>query len=370
MDLPKPQTAIPLPSGTRRRRLVMGLALLLLSLLGTALVAELALRSFFSKQLSVIQDERSLLYRYDPVLGWFPIAGSSNRFVGTRRITVVNNRQGFRAATDYSFGRQPGIIFLGDSFVWGYDVEAVERFTEKLQAKHPEWSAYNFGVSGYGTDQEYILLQQCFDTYQPRVVFLMYCDETDDYDNSTNYRWGYYKPYCTLKGTRLELHGIPVPRSDRFFFARHRAVSRSYLARLLVLAYYKLTSPRVLENEPKPTGAIIRDMQKFVNLKGATLLVGLTWHNPPLQEFLTFYGIPYVDLSTDLRYSGKGYHWSVEGHSFVAGKIDEFLAQGKYMEKEPRRRVLTAPRQFQSEVASSCASGGAFAGAVSKAGFS
>jgi hypothetical protein len=311
----------------------MSLLLLLASSVLALALAEVCLRVFFAHRLALVQDERNLLYRYDPVLGWFPVANSSNQFLGTRRISVAHNPQGFRAAGPYSITDKPRIVFLGDSFVWGYDVEVRERFTEKLQVKHPEWSIYNLGISGYGTDQEYLLLQQHFDAYRPHVVFLMYEEETDDADNATNQRWGYYKPYCTLNGSRLELHGIPVPVSEKFFFAAHKLISRSYVARVLVLGYFKLASPRVLQIQPNPTGAIIRDLQKYVGSKGALFVVGLTWHNPPLEQFLTYYKIPFVDLSTDLRYSGMGNHWSAEGHTFVADKIDQFLVQGGYMEK-------------------------------------
>jgi len=315
------------------KRLIMGLFSVGISLLFTALVAEVGLRVYFASDLPLVQDERNLLYRYDPVLGWFPVGGRSNLFLGTRTITVVHNSQGFRAAGDYTVDGKPGIIFLGDSFVWGYDVELSERFTEKLQAKHPDWSIYNFGVSGYGTDQEYLLLQQQFDRYHPRVVFLMF-EETDEGDNSTNQRWGYYKPYASLVGSRLELQGIPVPRSERFFFANHNILVRSYVVRLFALGYFKLTAPRVIQNTPNPSGALVRDLQKYVNSKGARLVVGLTWRNPALEQLLTFLKIPSVDVSTDLRYSGKGYHWSAEGHTFVADKIDAFLVQGGFMGKE------------------------------------
>ena len=331
LTLPKDSTAL---TPLRNKRLFMGLFSVAISLLFTVLVAEVGLRIYFASDLALVQDERNLLYRYDSVLGWFPVAGRSNLFLGTRTISVAHNAQGFRAAGDYVVTERPGIIFLGDSFVWGYDVELSERFTEKVQAKHPEWSIYNFGVSGYGTDQEYLLLQQQFDTYQPRVVFLMF-EETDDSDNSTNQRWGYYKPYTTVTGSRLELHGIPVPRSERFFFANHRMLMKSYVMRLLTLGYFKLTAPRVIQNTSNPSGALVRDLQKYVTSKGAQLVVGLTWRNPPLEQLLTYFKIPYVDVSTDLRYSGKGYHWSAQGHTFVAEKVDEFLVKGGFMAKEP-----------------------------------
>jgi hypothetical protein len=308
------------------------LLLVLLSLCLCGGAAELVLRVFFSKQFVIYQDEKSLLYQYDSVLGWFPIPEARERFMASRVFSVNNNSQGFRAP-EYVPNQKPVLLLLGDSFVWGYDVEAEERFGDKLQARHPEWNVYNLGVSGYGTDQEYLLLTRCFDTYKPRVVFLLYCVETDHDDNSSNIRYGgFYKPYCTIEGKHLKLNGIPVPRSERVFFAEHKGLGRSLLVQLLVRGYFKLASPPKLQN-PDPTGALIHDLQNYVHLRGAELVVGLTLSNPRLEEFLRYFKIPYVDLTTSLRYPGFGGHWTPEGHSFVCGKVDEFLVRGKYMEK-------------------------------------
>jgi hypothetical protein len=314
------------------RHLPAKLLVLLLSLLIGAGLTEGGLRLFFKERLGADGDEKSLSYRYDATLGWFAIPNSSNSFRATREITIINNSEGFRAA-EFPKGDQPRIIFLGDSYVWGFDVEAGERFTEKLQAKHPEWNVYNLGVSGYGTDQEYLMLQGRFDLYKPRLVFLVYCSENDAHDNSTNCRFGYYKPYCQLNGTRLELHGIPVPRSERVFLSEHGLLARSYLVRLLARVYYKVRAPAIVETEPNPTGAIIRDLQKYLQLKGAFLVVGMTRPYPRLEEFMSYFKIPFVDLSTELRYPGFGEHWTPEGHTFVASKIEEFLVKGDFLEK-------------------------------------
>lgn len=86
-------------------------------------------------------------------------------------------------------------------------------------------------------------------------------------------------------------------------------------------------------------------MQKYVGSKGALLVVGLTWHNPPLEQFLAYFKIPYVDLSSDLRYSGKGYHWSADGHPFVGEKIDEFMVKGGFMGNQAPPPVASPPRE-------------------------
>src|ERR1041385_5073108 len=178
------------------------LLLLAASMLVSAAIGEAGLRLFFRESLGTEKDEKSLMYRYDAQLGWFPEPNSKHVFTGSRTITVQHNSRGFRDIEPLKTGK-PAIAFLGDSFVWGVDVEASERFTDKLQARHPEWNVYNLGVSGYGTDQEYLLLDKYFDEYKPRVVFLIFCSSNDDSDNCWNIRGGYYKPYCVLKGTTL-----------------------------------------------------------------------------------------------------------------------------------------------------------------------
>ncbi len=312
----------------------------ILALALAGLVGEGVLRLFFGARLTVVEDERHLLYRYDATLGWFPAPNTRERVRASRMFTVMHNSAGFRDR-EHAPGERDVIVFLGDSFVWGYDVNANERFTDKLQARHPGWNVYNLGVSGYGTDQEYLLLQKYFASCKPRVVFLIFCTETDDLDNSTNVRYGgYYKPYCTVQGTRLELHGVPVPRGERVWLAEHDGLAHSYLVRLLVRTYFKPKSPPTLQN-PSPTGAIIRDMQKFVQSQGAQLLVGITDRNPKLEEFLGYFEIPFVDLSTSLRYPRPEYgmHWTAEGHSYVCDRIEQFLVKGKYMAPEAGKAV-------------------------------
>ncbi len=309
------------------------LGLVLGSLIVTAGTAEIGLRLFFHDKFALADDERNLMYRYDATLGWFPIPNSQRQVTGARTISAVHNSQGFRGP-ELVKSDKPVIVFLGDSFTWGADVEIAERFTEKLQAKHPEWKIYNFGVSGYGTDQEYLLLQKHFDEYKPSVVFLMFCTDNDDSDNRWNVRHGgYYKPYCTIVDTHLKLNGIPVPRAEKVFYSEHLQFRRSYLMRLMIRSYFKLTGPAAVEN-PNPTGPIVRDMQKYVMSKHAIFLMGLTHSHPNLEEFLRHFEIPYVDLSQATRYATAGAHWTPEGNDFVCEKVDELL-RTHFAEKVP-----------------------------------
>ena len=134
----------------------------------TLVALELALRAADFRMLREGLTERSLSYRYDPELGWAPIP-NSNSVVTTAR-TIHANRNGLSVCATSNFAPRmagPRMLFLGDSFVWGLDAEAGERFTDLLRARLPGQQIVNAGVSGYGTDQEYLFLQRLWPKIEP-----------------------------------------------------------------------------------------------------------------------------------------------------------------------------------------------------------
>ena len=314
------------------KRQISNLLLLVVTTVICLLIAEIGIRIIFKDRLRV-QDERNLIYRYDSKLGWFPIENSAKHYKGSRLIDVVHNSRGFRD-DEHSVSANPRIMFLGDSYVWGYDVEQKERFTEKLDKALINWSVYNLGVSGYGTDQEYLILQQHYDFYKPNIVFLVFCADNDELDNTSNQRYGgYYKPYFVINGEDLELRGIPVPKSEKYFLVNHDILAQSYLFRLAVKGFFKLINPPYLEIE-NPTHKIISDIYDLSKDKDFLFIVGLQEESPELELFLTNKKIPYVPLSNPHRYSSHGHHWTPEGHTFVAERIYDFLMKNDYLTTE------------------------------------
>jgi lysophospholipase L1-like esterase len=303
------------------------LILIFAALLASLVIAELGLRAFGPGLPA--GDEMSLGYRYDSELGWFPIANSRKQITASRTITAVHNSLGFRSTEPVQNGAS-SVVFLGDSLVWGFDVEAPERFTDILQAKHPEWIVHNLGVSGYGTDQEYLVLQKFFDRLLPRVVFLVICGDNDNEDNSWNFRGGYYKPWFTLEDGHLKLNGVPVPRAERTFLADHKTLAKSRLVEMLARLYFRAASPSRFRQKDPPTGAILLDMRKYVTDRGAYFAVGLQHSSKELEDFLRQFNIPFVTVDTTNSahtYHAFGNHWTPEGQAFVADKIGEFLAK-------------------------------------------
>jgi hypothetical protein len=295
-------------------------------------ITELAMRVFFKDALGLRLDEMTVLYRYDEKLGWFPIENSSRIVKANKLFQVEHNSRGFRDS-EHLVGSNPRIVFLGDSFVWGYDVEKHERFTEKLREKFPNLSIYNLGISGYGTDQQYLLLQQQYDFYKPNIVFLVFCTDNDKNENSHNYvHRGYFKPYFVANGDNLTLQGVPVPKSWRYFIKQHDVLSYSCWFRLITKLYFKYFGPPSLDLND-PTYAILSDMNNFIKSRGATFIVGSQGVDLNLKKFLADNNIPFVDLLTSYTYSKYGNHWTPEGHTAVSDKIHDYLMKERCLEK-------------------------------------
>ena len=99
------------------------------------------------------------------------------------------NAQGFRGTKEYAVDKPANvyrIIVLGDSVALGHGVEDNETFSalleEQLSSERPT-EVINMGVSGFGTAEELIQLQNLGIKYDPDIVILTYF-QNDPYNNA------------------------------------------------------------------------------------------------------------------------------------------------------------------------------------------
>lgn len=194
-------------------------ASVLISFVIVALAGEVALR-LFAPRLGVAVNEKSRFCRFDHKLGWAPLENITY-IEKENRYCVHQNQFGLRAPDDVQLKKTPGrkrILVLGDSYVWGVGASQEELFTApEVYGTNDE--IINGGVSGYGTDQEYLfylLKGQRFDVDQVVVAFTLYNDVEN---NLAPKQYSYPKPYFILNGDRLVLHNEQVQYSlvDNFF---------------------------------------------------------------------------------------------------------------------------------------------------------
>jgi len=298
---------------------------------------EIVLRIVDLRELREGVSERSLSYRYDAELGWMPIPGSNSTVTNARTIQAHHNSLGLRD-DEFTLDAKPTILFLGDSFVWGLDAEANERFSELLKARIANYKILAAGVSGYGTDQEYLLLQKLWPQVKPAIVVLIFCTDNDRADNSSNIRYeGYQKPYFTTAADgSLVLAGQPVPKSRLQAIKEDRWVRHSWLVRLAHAVYLKLRHP--LLNVPDPTDRLVDNIRQFVEANGGKFLVGLQTSDAALERHLQAVRIPFVSFDGAASYPGAsvGGHWTPQGHEFVAERLLRLLSANAGVGAKPR----------------------------------
>jgi hypothetical protein len=294
----------------------------------TLAALEIFLRVADFRELREGVSERSLSYLYDAELGWAPAPNSSSVVAGARTIHVQHNSLGLRDI-EFTLDAQPTILFLGDSFVWGLDAEADERFTDLLRSRISGYKILAAGISGYGTDQEYLLLKRLWAKVQPAVVVLIFCTQNDRLDNSTNIRYeGYQKPYfVTAPDGSLVLRGQPVPKSRLQYIKEDWLVHNLWLARLVAVSYVKIRHPLVYV--PDPTERLVSMIRDFVEANGAKFLVGLQYRDPELMRHLQANRIPFVTFDGAAFYPGVsfGTHWTPDGHKLVAERVLGLLSE-------------------------------------------
>ena len=294
----------------------------------TLAALEIVLRVVDLRELREGVSERSLSYRYDSELGWAPVPGLSASVTNARTVKAHHNSLGLRDE-EFTLDAQPTIMFLGDSFVWGLDAEADERFTELLKPRIKGYKILAAGVSGYGTDQEYLLLKQLWPKVKPAVVVLIFCTDNDRQDNSSNIRYeGYQKPYfATAPDGSLVLRGQPVPKSRLQAIKEDWWVRHSWLVRLANAVDLKLRHPAL--QVPDPTERLVDKIREFVEANGSKFLVGLQTNDVELVRHLGARQIPSVTFDGAAIYPGVGGHWTPEGHKLVAERLLELLSANK-----------------------------------------
>ena len=202
-----PRRAAPDPRG---RFLLLGGSLLFCAVL--ALGTELALRLVRPRCLETAPALQA--HVYSPVYGWRLRPSWQGQTRDGRSVRL--NRAGFRgpAAGEGAPGRRR-VLLLGDSLTFGTGVEDRETFAARLGGLAPALEPLNLGVSGYGTDQELLLLEREGLPLAPSVVVLNVCMGNDVLDNALPvyvYDGVTPKPYFTVQGSTVRLHDEHVRR--------------------------------------------------------------------------------------------------------------------------------------------------------------
>ncbi len=162
---------------------------------------------------------RPPVWEHDPELGWRHIPGASGwlespEFEVEYRINSKGLRDRELPAEQVAGGRR--VLCFGDSFVEGWGVAPAQRVSDLMEEELPGAEVVNFGVAGYGTDQEWLLYEKHGQAWRPDWVVLFFYGN-DLWNNAARQGIGAergYKPYFGLDSAgRLQLAGVPVKKA-------------------------------------------------------------------------------------------------------------------------------------------------------------
>src|SRR6476620_12743259 len=269
----------------------------------TAVVISLVIVALFSEVTlrlcgpSPVEDEKYHFCRFDHELGWSPL---ENVTYAEKGVLVHQNQFGLRAPDDIQVKNTSGrkrVLVLGDSYAWGFNGTQEELFTAR-QVYRTDDELINGGVSGYGTDQEYLFYLREGQKFEVDEVVLAFTLYNDVANNLHSKQYSYLKPYFTLNAGLLVLHNDHVRDTMVRRFGRTlRRKCRVYdlcddgVHALIKTLHKHPSNTDVVVSEADRKGieltlAILKKLKEAVEARHAKLLVVFVPYMPRVEQNL------------------------------------------------------------------------------------
>jgi len=337
-------------------------------------------------------------FEYNELLGWRNKPHSKGYLATTEfNVSIKHNSIGLRDK-EYSVEKPPGsrrILVFGDSFTWGSGVEQNDIFVEKLENMLPDnYEVLNFGVAGYGTDQEYLVYNSFARNFSPDIVILaLYVNDFET--NIVDVAYGHYKPvFVSNPDKSMSLMNVPVPPDTETKKTSKTQYKGSYLIRYVKNTYacrwiyynvqnllgitetedfigYEFEMLRknyirpLIEYSVSLTTSLISGFDAEVKQNNSDFVLVYIptkiqvsekdWRrgvlvnhlneedfdldniNRKLVDFTAFSNIHYIDLTPAMRDVKGAYydidpHWTEKGHEIAAKQIYDWITVQGYLE--------------------------------------
>jgi len=346
----------------RRHPGLARLALALAALTGCGFLLELGIRVLdpypYVPPAEVNRTQHGNLSEYDAFLGWKGVPAARELLVTPNaRVLLEHNRQGFRdLELEDRAPRAPAIVFLGDSFTWGYEVAHTDMFVNLLRRRLAGFEVFNLAHRGYGTDQSLLTFRSWQSERHLALVVLAFC-ENDIWENNSREVYRKAKPKFAVVGGELSLRNVPVPRVEAWDAAPAEPgaspappdplgglLLRSHLVHDLSYRLHNLgeQAPPPYRRAPdlELTARLLEALRDEAHDRGAPLqVVAIPTKDeiqgrsdePPYQESIARIcarlDVAFLDLGPAFRaarlrtYFREGMHWTARGHAVAADAI-------------------------------------------------
>lgn len=306
---------------------------------------ELMLRFFGYTNWTYKKEDHSNINKIDTTKGWIAKKGShlviaSKKYMEKTRINILEDGNRF---TGVSSKKKEKIIIIGGSFTQGWGVNDHETYSFKLQSKLKDYEVINFGQSGYGTVQSYLLLKEVFNKYNNiKLVFYGFIDH-HEYRNVARGEW--LETLLKYSGGKNNL--IPkVPYAildsenniiikDPISYTQLPLREISALVTTIEKIYMKATTKKRKKIQKDVVDKISIEMNNIAESKKAKFIfVNLKSNLEEHKMFFLKNKISFVDcnlnLNKDLLVKGD-YHPNEKAHSFYSKCILEYIDKNKLL---------------------------------------
>jgi hypothetical protein len=297
------------------------------------------------------------LYQLDPDLGWSLRRHKSGWYAGEEgRVRIAVNGAGFRDR-EHKLDK-PGPVYriaiLGDEYSQAPSVALQDTWWWRLEPKLQQCDfqagklveVLNFGVSGYGTAQELVLLQSTVMRYAPDLVLVEVAPD-DVADNSYALARNKLRPFYSL-----DVHGVAhidesfadAREFDRHMQTRYRLAAeigdhvRSFqlvreLARTTFIApaHAEFIAPSgpAYEDAWRITEALLAKMTDFARRNGAELALvavpppHVSYPDQHLDALGARLGVRVIALAPAMQsaYYRPSGAWTAAGHRAAAAEV-------------------------------------------------
>ncbi|MFK7936245.1 MAG: SGNH/GDSL hydrolase family protein [Saprospiraceae bacterium] len=163
------------------------------------------------------------LYRFtlveDDKLGWRTKANFRDEYKNGNGVLVQyqTGKNGFK--TYGALTEKQRVLILGDSFTQSVEVSNDDTYYAHLASAF-DYDFFVYGMSGYGTLQEKMILEENLAAIQPDLLILQFCsndfiDNHFELNQACNYKINSTRPYQTL--TNKIVYANPFPLKEQIF---------------------------------------------------------------------------------------------------------------------------------------------------------
>ncbi len=324
---------------TKRTALDWRKPLLLLIVVIVGLVAaEVSAHMYFNYRLKAV-GERTL----DDTTGWRtrPDFQSTVTLPEFGEVTYSTDANGFRIAGDPNTDKIK-VLVIGDSYTQALQVSDSDAYYSAID-ESTEYELWAYGCGGFGNYQQYLVIDEWFDTIKPDIIVWQLCP--NDFVNNDNQlesrsrlnNNNMWRPYLTEDGP---IWRYPWPTNNPLYYIVGKSRLLRYFdtkLRLSTLGEDQSIEESLVPGTPEyaslseTSGRIFELARARVGTTRIVAFSSDTWLKEVWEEVLPQYGIELIAIDQELaraqaageKIDGQPYdsHWNKRGHEIAGGAL-------------------------------------------------